>query len=414
MLSSMVFDINNISGVSDNQDNGNDNLSADLVQAGGDTMDWTMEEIMSDTMKTFSSFAGKVVLIDFFAMWCGPCKDAMPYLRNINDHFSSETDFVMMSIDVDTSEQEAAIETFAGTYNMNWFIFRDTASVSNFYEISAIPTLMIINQYQYVYFVEEGFGGEERLKGIIQDLLDMDDQTDPVLSNFSSDKEQVSIVEDTFTVSVDVTEDAIRYAEFNLTMGDYKETQTFWAPASGELSCLFQLDPIMIYEETQESTTSIDIDLLVEDFTGRQASDYLSVDIENIADAEPPTVEVTEITETDGTYGQTFEIHATITDDTLVLGATLEIWTHGKFNTSQEMTRAGDAFTAKFYSFKVATGEEIVFKIIAEDVSGKNTTQEVDYTVSLGVGINLPTVVTMFVISGLILLPLQRILKKKK
>ena len=413
MLSSMLFEISNISGVSDGQVSGDDNLTVDLANPGGNTIDWTMEEIMSDTMMTFSNFAGKVVLIDFFAMWCGPCVAAMPYLRNINDHFSSESDFAMMSIDVDTTEQESAIETFAANNNMNWYIFRDTLAVNDFYGVSAIPTLMIINQNQYVYYIEEGFAGEEVIKGVIQELLDMDDQAAPVLTNFVSDNEQVSIVEDTFTVSVDVTEDAIRYAEFNLTMGDYEESQTFWAPDSGTIECTFELDPIIIYNETQDSTTSIDVDLVVEDFTGKKTTDYLAVDIENITDATPPSVAIDQVIETDGTYGQTFEIHATIIDDTLVKSATLEIWTHGKFNTSQVMTTAGDSVTAKFYSFKVATGEEIVFKIIAEDVSGKNTTHVVDYKVSLGAGISFPMAVTLFVLGGLLLIPIQRLAKKK-
>ncbi len=412
MLSSMLFDIGNIYGVSDEQDT-EDDLTIDLANAGGDTIDWTMEEIMSDTMKTFSDFAGKVVLIDFFAMWCGPCKTAMPYLRNINDHFSSESDFVMMSMDVDTTEQESAIETFAGTYDMNWFIFRDTLGVNDYYGVSAIPTLMIINQYQYVYYIEEGFGGEELLKGIIQELLDMNDQVAPSTNNFESNVDPISILDNTFTATVDVIEDAIRYANFSLTIGDFTESQVFWVPDSGELPCTFVLDPIVIWDETQEGTTTITVDLLVTDFTGKQTTDTLSIAISNIADTSAPVVIVDSIEETDGTYGQTFEITATITDDTMVLGATLEIWTHGKFNTSQEMIRDGDVFSAKFYSFKVATGEEIVFKIITNDVSGKNTTHIVDYTVSLGASISLPVIITMFVLGGLILLPLQRIAKKK-
>ena len=413
ILSSMLFDIGNIASVSDGQHSGDNNLTVDLANPGGDTIDWTMEEIMSDTMMTFSNFAGKVVLIDFFAMWCGPCKAAMPYLRNINDHFSSESDFVMMSIDVDTTEQESAIETFAGTYEMNWYIFRDTLAVNDYYGVSAIPTLMIINQNQYIYYIEEGFGGEELIKGIIQELLDMDDQAAPVISDLDSNVDSISIIDSAFTVSADVTDDAVRYTEFNLTMGDYVESQKFWAPDSGEQLCTFNLDPITIWDEVQKGATSLTIELSVGDFTGKSASDSITVDITNIPDTSPPTVIVDKIDEVDGTYGQTFEITATITDDTLVLGATLEIWTHGKFNTSQEMIRDGDVFTAKFYSFKVATGEEIVFKIIADDVSGKNTTHIVDYKVSLGAGITLPTMVTLFVLGGLLLIPLQRITKKK-
>lgn len=412
VLSSVLFNITNLYGVSSIPETGEE-FTPDLIYAGDETIDWTMEEIMSDTTKTFSNFKGKVVLIDFFAMWCGPCKTAMPYLRNINDHFASESNFQMMSVDVDLSEQEAAIESFAETYNMNWFIFRDTASISDYYEISAIPTLMIINQHQYVYYVEEGFGGEELLTGIIEDLLAMDDQTAPVLANFESNINPISILDSTFTASVDITDDAIRFAEYELTLGDYSETQKFWAPDTGEHLCTFALDPIIIWNETQDGTTSATIDLVVEDFTGNQTIDSLTIDVTNIADAVPPVITLDSIVEIDGTYGQTFEITVTITDDTMVLGATLEIWTHGKLNVSQEITNSGDTYNAKFYSLKVGPAEELVIKVIANDVSGKNTTLAVNYTVTSGAGIALSTIIALFVLSGLIAVPLQRLTKRK-
>ncbi len=413
VLSSVLFKITNIHSVSTNPETGND-LTPNLVNAGEEAIDWTMEEIMSDTSKTFSSFAGKVVLIDFFAMWCGPCKAAMPYLRNINDYYAAEPDFVMMSVDTDISEQEAAIETFAGTYNMNWFIFRDTASISNYYEISAIPTLMIFNQYQYVYYVEEGFGGEEALKGIIDELLAMDDKTAPILSNFESDVEPISILDSTFTASVDITDDALRFVEYELTLGSYTEGRKFWSPDSGKNECEFVLDPIVIWNETQNSITSATIEIVVQDFRGNQTTDTLTVDVAKLPDTTPPVITLDSVVEIDGDYGQTFDINVTITDDTMVLGATLEIWTNGKLNASQVMTNVGDTYNAKLYSLKVGPAEELVIKVNANDVSGKNITVEFNYTVTSGAaGFALPTIIALFVLSGIIAVPLQRLAKKK-
>ncbi|MHA1463291.1 MAG: redoxin family protein [Candidatus Heimdallarchaeota archaeon] len=412
ILSSMLFETTKLYGVSNSPETGEE-LTPDLIDAGDVTIDWTMEEIISDTMKTFSDFDGKVILIDFFAMWCGPCKTAMPYLRNINDNFASESDFVMMSIDVDLSEQESALESFAVTYNMNWFIFRDTALINNYYEISAIPTLMIINQHGYVYYVEEGFGGEELITGIINELLEMDDKTAPVLTNFESDVDPISILDSAFTASVDITDDAIRFAEYELTLGDYTETQKFWAPDTGTHSSTFILDPIVIWNETQEGTTSATIELVVEDFTGNQTTDSLLIAVTNIADAAPPVITFDSIVEISGTYGQTFDINVTITDDTMILGATLEIWTHGKLNVSQEMIKDGDTYNAKFYSLKVGPVEELVIKIIADDVSGKNTTLVINYTVTSGAGYALPSIIALFVLGGLIAVPLQRLTKRK-
>ncbi|MHA1532463.1 MAG: TlpA family protein disulfide reductase, partial [Candidatus Heimdallarchaeota archaeon] len=78
-------------------------ITPEVLHNGAPVMDWNLEEIMSDTNYTFSSLAGKVVVMDFFATWCGPCIAAMPLLRDINDHYAGNSNFVMMSIDLETA-----------------------------------------------------------------------------------------------------------------------------------------------------------------------------------------------------------------------------------------------------------------------------------------------------------------------
>lgn len=84
-------------------------MTPKVIHNGAPAINWNLEDIMSDTNFTFSSFAGKVVMMDFFATWCGPCIAAMPLLRDINNHYSGNSNFVLMSIDLETAA--AASET---------------------------------------------------------------------------------------------------------------------------------------------------------------------------------------------------------------------------------------------------------------------------------------------------------------
>jgi len=54
---------------------------------------------------------GKVVLVDFWATWCGPCKEGFPHLVELYERFS-ERGLVVMSVSMDDSEDEPAARAF--------------------------------------------------------------------------------------------------------------------------------------------------------------------------------------------------------------------------------------------------------------------------------------------------------------
>lgn len=394
----------------------NREIETNLIPAGHDTVDWTMKEIFSDSMKTFSSFAGKVIVMDFFAGWCGPCIASMPHLRAINDYYSSESNFQMMSIDVDPGyfSDEASLETWATNLDMNWFVFRDLSGiVDSFYGISAIPTLMIINQYQYVYYVEEGFASEEVIIGIIDELLAMEDTSAPVINDLQADKESISVKDNSVQVSADVNDVALRYAKYTLTLGDYVLEEEFWKPPSGIITYNFVLDPLTIWDATQNGTTTATIDLYTEDFTGTSTTDQMELSVDNLLDTGIPVIEIDKILETSGSYGQNYDIYAKITDDLKVLNATAEIWVGSNKVASQDMIKnSTDIFRARFFSVKINLTEGVYFNIIAQDVSGKKSNLSINYTdVKFG-GISLPVIISSFIFTGLLIIPIQKLKKK--
>ena len=71
---------------------------------------------------SMDSLAGKVVLIDFWALWCGPCREALPHIRKIAQKFEGQP-LVVVSISLDSDE--AKWKDFVAKNGMTWLQYRD-------------------------------------------------------------------------------------------------------------------------------------------------------------------------------------------------------------------------------------------------------------------------------------------------
>jgi len=94
---------------------------------------------------TMDSLAGKVVLIDFWATWCGPCRQALPHIRQIAHKFEGQP-FVVLSISLDSDE--AQWKDFVQKNQMTWLQYRDagfTGRISTQFGVRAIPATFTID-----------------------------------------------------------------------------------------------------------------------------------------------------------------------------------------------------------------------------------------------------------------------------
>jgi peroxiredoxin len=88
---------------------------------------------------------GKVVLIDFWATWCGPCREAMPHIRQITRKFEGQP-LVVLSVSLDEDEQKW--KEFVAKNEMNWPQYFDggfKGPVANLFNIHEIPQTFTID-----------------------------------------------------------------------------------------------------------------------------------------------------------------------------------------------------------------------------------------------------------------------------
>jgi thiol-disulfide isomerase/thioredoxin len=94
---------------------------------------------------SMDSLAGKVVLIDFWATWCGPCREALPSIQRIARKFDGQP-LVVLSISLDSDEDKW--KSFVQKNQMTWLQVRDggfNGAVSKRFGVTAIPATFSID-----------------------------------------------------------------------------------------------------------------------------------------------------------------------------------------------------------------------------------------------------------------------------
>jgi thiol-disulfide isomerase/thioredoxin len=117
----------------------------------------------------FGEFKGRVVVIDCFATWCGPCVDEIPHLTEIVNNYD-DSEVAVISVG-SSSDSETGLRQFKKDHNMDWLVARDTVGVFNKYGIQAIPTIIILDQTGNIYYQHVGLAEASLLSSKINELL---------------------------------------------------------------------------------------------------------------------------------------------------------------------------------------------------------------------------------------------------
>lgn len=125
---------------------------------------------LGGTLFHLADVRGRVVVIDFMATWCGPCRVAMPHLGAIWEQYGDT--IVVISIDIDPVESEETLQRYVNEFPYaTWIWAKDTANLAQSYQISAIPTTVIIDPAGAIRFRHIGVVDATTLSREIAQLL---------------------------------------------------------------------------------------------------------------------------------------------------------------------------------------------------------------------------------------------------
>ncbi|HEX6706441.1 MAG TPA: TlpA disulfide reductase family protein [Albitalea sp.] len=114
---------------------------------------------------------GRVVLVNFWATWCGPCRQEMPHLNRLYDKYRS-SGFTLLGVNIDDDARLAA--EVAAKLGVRFPVLLDTdKKVSRLYDMSAMPATIVIDRDGKVRFIHRGYrdGVEKTYEQQIRDLL---------------------------------------------------------------------------------------------------------------------------------------------------------------------------------------------------------------------------------------------------
>jgi cytochrome c biogenesis protein CcmG/thiol:disulfide interchange protein DsbE len=104
---------------------------------------------------SLADYRGKVVLIDFWASWCGPCRQSFPWMASMIERYSAQG-LVIVAINVD-KKREAADE-FLQTFHPPFIVAFDPAGkTAEAFHVVAMPSSFIVSRTGTIVYSHEGF-----------------------------------------------------------------------------------------------------------------------------------------------------------------------------------------------------------------------------------------------------------------
>lgn len=116
---------------------------------------------------TLSQYKGKIVILDFWATWCPPCKAEIPFFIELQNEYKNDVVFIGAAID-----DMAKVKAFSKSYGINYPIGIADNSVTGAYGgVRGIPTTFVIDRDGYIYREYVGFRPKEVFEADIKTLL---------------------------------------------------------------------------------------------------------------------------------------------------------------------------------------------------------------------------------------------------
>ena len=108
---------------------------------GADAIDCQLEDINGKTIK-LSDLYGKVLYLDIWATWCGPCCEEIPYMEKLAQHFKGDNRIVPISISVDRKKKDWSAKLKADKPEWSQYLCPD---FTDLYGIAGIPCFILID-----------------------------------------------------------------------------------------------------------------------------------------------------------------------------------------------------------------------------------------------------------------------------
>lgn len=136
----------------------------------GPAPDFTLKSLKGPNLK-LSEYRGDVVLINFWASWCAPCRQEMPLLNDLYRRYR-DAGFTLLGVNVEEDSAQAA--KMARELKLVFPILFDTSNkVSQLYSVEAMPSTILVDRDGNLRFLHQDYkpGYEDEYQNQVRELI---------------------------------------------------------------------------------------------------------------------------------------------------------------------------------------------------------------------------------------------------
>ncbi len=121
--------------------------------------DFTLKDLSGRNV-SLSDYKGKVVLLEFWATWCPPCRASVPALVALKKKYEQKG-FILLGVSIDSdSDASEKVKQFSVAYNINYPVLLANEATPNAYNVISIPTSFLIGKDGKIVDIYRGYSEE--------------------------------------------------------------------------------------------------------------------------------------------------------------------------------------------------------------------------------------------------------------
>ena len=140
------------------------------VKVADEAPDFTLKTLEGPNLR-LEEYRGQVVLLNFWASWCGPCRQEMPILDRLHQRYE-DTGFAVLGVNVEG--ETAPAQKIVDKTNVTFPVLIDEGqSVSELYDLEAMPSTVVIDRDGVVRYYHRGYkpGDEAKYVEVVKKLI---------------------------------------------------------------------------------------------------------------------------------------------------------------------------------------------------------------------------------------------------
>ncbi len=145
-------------------------VQAQAVGIRDEAPDFTLKTLEGNNLR-LEEYRGQVVLINFWASWCGPCRQEMPLLDRLH-HRYEDTGFTVLGVNVE-GDLEPAQEIVDQTKVTFPVLIDQDQRVSELYDLEAMPSTVVVDRDGVIRYIHLGYkpGDEAKYVEVVKKLI---------------------------------------------------------------------------------------------------------------------------------------------------------------------------------------------------------------------------------------------------